>query len=72
MVTAKIVIETVAFHEMGHALVAMALPGTDPVHKISIIVARRPGRGNARVRQAVYRRGRNAMVHLPGPMAVVP
>ncbi len=28
---------TVAVHEMGHALVAMALPGTDPVHKISII-----------------------------------
>ncbi|HNA67941.1 MAG TPA: ATP-dependent zinc metalloprotease FtsH [Rhodocyclaceae bacterium] len=27
----------VAHHEMGHALVAMALPGTDPVHKISII-----------------------------------
>ena len=28
---------TVAVHEMGHALVAMVLPGTDPVHKISII-----------------------------------
>jgi cell division protease FtsH len=28
---------TVAYHEMGHALVAMALPGMDPVHKISII-----------------------------------
>ena len=27
----------VAFHEMGHALVAMALPGSDPVHKVSII-----------------------------------
>src|SRR5690606_11423324 len=27
----------VAYHEMGHALVATALPGTDPVHKISII-----------------------------------
>lgn len=27
----------VAFHEMGHALVAMSLPGMDPVHKISII-----------------------------------
>ena len=27
----------VSHHEMGHALVAMALPGTDPVHKISII-----------------------------------
>jgi cell division protease FtsH len=29
--------EVVAFHEMGHALVAMALPGTDTVHKVSII-----------------------------------
>ncbi len=29
--------KVVAYHEMGHALVAMALPGTDPVHKVSII-----------------------------------
>ena len=27
----------VAHHEMGHAMVAMSLPGSDPVHKISII-----------------------------------
>jgi cell division protease FtsH len=27
----------VAHHEMGHALVAMAIPGTDPVQKVSII-----------------------------------
>ncbi len=27
----------VAHHEMGHALVAAALPGSDPVHKVSII-----------------------------------
>jgi len=27
----------VAHHEMGHALVAMSIPGSDPVHKISII-----------------------------------
>jgi cell division protease FtsH len=27
----------VAFHEMGHALVASAIPGSDSVHKISII-----------------------------------
>lgn len=27
----------VAHHEMGHALLALALPGTDPVHKVSII-----------------------------------
>jgi cell division protease FtsH len=29
--------EAVAFHEMGHALVALAQAGTDPVHKVSII-----------------------------------
>jgi len=29
--------EIVAFHELGHAIVAMSLPGTDPVQKISIV-----------------------------------
>ena len=29
--------EVIAHHEMGHAIVAMVLPGVDPVHKISII-----------------------------------
>jgi cell division protease FtsH len=29
--------EIVAYHEMGHAIVALSLPGTDPVEKISII-----------------------------------
>ncbi|QJD29291.1 ATP-dependent zinc metalloprotease FtsH [Methylococcus geothermalis] len=29
--------KVVAYHEMGHALVALSLPGTDPVHKVSII-----------------------------------
>jgi cell division protease FtsH len=29
--------EVVAFHEMGHAIVATALPGMDPVHKVSMI-----------------------------------
>lgn len=29
--------EIVAHHEMGHALVALSLPGTDKVHKVSII-----------------------------------
>jgi cell division protease FtsH len=28
---------TVAHHELGHALVALTLPGQDPVHKVSII-----------------------------------
>ncbi|HUK08410.1 MAG TPA: ATP-dependent zinc metalloprotease FtsH [Stellaceae bacterium] len=29
--------EVVAHHEMGHTLVALSLPGTDAVHKVSII-----------------------------------
>ncbi|HEU0202043.1 MAG TPA: ATP-dependent zinc metalloprotease FtsH [Burkholderiaceae bacterium] len=29
--------KVVAYHEMGHALAAMSLPGSDTVHKISII-----------------------------------
>ncbi len=29
--------EMIAYHESGHAIVASALPGLDPVHKISIV-----------------------------------
>lgn len=29
--------EIVAYHEMGHALVSLSLPGSDPIHKVSII-----------------------------------
>lgn len=29
--------EVVAYHEMGHALVALSLPGSDVIHKVSII-----------------------------------
>jgi cell division protease FtsH len=29
--------KVIAHHELGHAIVAMALPGTDTVHKVSII-----------------------------------
>ncbi|MBU0581244.1 MAG: ATP-dependent zinc metalloprotease FtsH [Candidatus Margulisbacteria bacterium] len=29
--------EVIAYHELGHAIVAKHIPGTDPVHKISIL-----------------------------------
>src|SRR5690606_15410650 len=29
--------KVVAYHEMGHAIVALALPGQDPVQKVSVI-----------------------------------
>jgi cell division protease FtsH len=29
--------KTVAYHESGHAIIALATPGADPVHKVSII-----------------------------------
>ncbi len=29
--------KTIAYHESGHTLVAKSLPGTDPVHKVTII-----------------------------------
>lgn len=29
--------EIVAYHELGHAIVAAEIPGTDPVHKVSIL-----------------------------------
>jgi cell division protease FtsH len=68
--------EVVAYHEMGHAIVATALPGVDPVHKISIIprgvgalgyTLQRPtedrlllSRGELRARMAVLLGGRAA------------
>jgi len=35
--------EVTAFHEAGHAIVAASLPGSDPVHKVSIISRGRAG-----------------------------
>jgi len=68
--------EVVAYHEMGHAIVATALPGTDPVHKVSMIprsvgalgyTMQRPtedrfllSRGDLENRLAVILRGRGA------------
>jgi cell division protease FtsH len=35
--------EVTAYHEAGHAIVAASLPGSDPVHKVSIISRGRAG-----------------------------
>jgi cell division protease FtsH len=37
--------EIVAFHEMGHALVALSVPTSDPVHRVSIIPRGAAARG---------------------------
>ena len=52
--------EIVAHHEVGHALAAMALPGSDPVHKISIIP-----RGVAALGYTVDRREGVTDIHDP-------
>ena len=35
--------EITAYHEAGHALVAVSMPNTDPVHKVSIVSRGRAG-----------------------------
>ena len=35
-----------AYHEAGHTLVAKLTPGTDPIHKVSIIPPRKGARRN--------------------------
>jgi cell division protease FtsH len=40
----------IAVHEAGHALVSRSLPGTDPVHKVTIL-----GRGNGALGYTLYR-----------------
>jgi cell division protease FtsH len=51
----------VAYHEAGHALVARSLPGTDPVHKVSIL-----GRGTAALGYTLYRPEDDRFLHTQG------
>ena len=48
----------IAVHEAGHALVSASLPGTDPVHKVTII-----GRGNGMGGFTLYRPERDRFLH---------
>ena len=48
----------IAIHEAGHALVARSLPGTDPVHKVSIV-----GRGNGMGGYTMYRPEDDRFLH---------
>ncbi|RUL85955.1 ATP-dependent zinc metalloprotease FtsH [Tautonia sociabilis] len=48
----------IAVHEAGHALVSASLPGTDPVHKVTII-----GRGNGMGGFTMYRPEEDRFLH---------
>ncbi len=48
----------IAYHEAGHALVSRSLPGTDPVHKVSIL-----GRGNGALGYTMYRPEDDRFLH---------
>jgi cell division protease FtsH len=50
----------IAVHEAGHALVSRSLPGTDPVHKISIV-----GRGSGMGGFTMYRPEDDRFLHTP-------
>lgn len=51
----------IAVHEAGHALVSRSLPGTDPVHKVSIV-----GRGNGMGGFTMYRPEDDRFLHTQG------
>ncbi|HEX8201781.1 MAG TPA: ATP-dependent zinc metalloprotease FtsH [Isosphaeraceae bacterium] len=53
--------QRIAYHEAGHALVSRSLPGTDPVHKVSII-----GRGNGMGGYTMYRPEDDRFLHTQG------
>jgi cell division protease FtsH len=48
----------IAVHEAGHALVSRSLPGTDPVHKVTIL-----GRGSAALGYTMYRPEDDRFLH---------
>jgi cell division protease FtsH len=53
----------IACHEAGHALAARSLPGTDPVHKVSIV-----GRGNGMGGYTMYRPEDDRFLHTEGSL----
>ncbi|HET7487059.1 MAG TPA: ATP-dependent zinc metalloprotease FtsH [Acidimicrobiales bacterium] len=60
---------TVAYHEAGHALVAWALPGADPIHKVSVVSR---GRSLGHTRQLPEQdRYLHTRTHLENRMAIL-
>ena len=60
----------IAHHEMGHALVARAIPGSDPVHKVSII-PRGIGALGYTIQRPIEDRFLMSSTELEGKMAVL-
>ena len=61
--------ECTAYHESGHALLGLLVPGSDPVHRVAHCIARHGARGNLSApdrRSHQLRRGLSPRAHAGG------